>query len=37
MAESLFSAPENITTLLTGCTLIQNKKFKRKNDRSQIG
>ena len=30
MAESLGCSPETITTLLVGCILIQNKKFKRK-------
>ena len=29
MAESLRSSPETITTLLTGYTPIQNKKFKK--------
>ena len=29
-AESLSCSPETITTLLVGCILIQNKKFKRK-------
>ena len=27
MAESLHCSPESITTLLVGCTSIQNKKF----------
>ena len=31
MAESLHCSPESITTLLTGYTPIQNKKFKIKN------
>ena len=30
VAESLGCSPETITTLLVGCILIQNKKFKRK-------
>ena len=30
MAESLCCSPETITTLLIGCTPIQNKKFKDK-------
>ena len=36
MAESLCSLPETTTTLLTGYTPIQNKKFKVwiKNDKS---
>ena len=35
MAESLHYSPETITTLLTGYTPIQNKKFKSKK-RKQI-
>ena len=34
MAESLPCSPEIITTLLIGCTLIPNKKLKKKKDRS---
>ena len=30
MAESLRSVPESVTTLLIGCTSIQNKMFKTK-------
>ena len=33
MAESLHCSPETITTLLTGYTLIQNKKFKVKTNK----
>ena len=32
MAESLHSSPETITTLLTGYTAIQNKKFTVKKN-----
>ena len=36
MAESLHCSPETITTLLTGYTPIQNKKFKKKKARGII-
>lgn len=29
MAESLYCAPETVTTLLTGYTPVQNNKFKK--------
>ena len=35
MAESLCCLPETITTLLTGCTPIQNKKFRRRKKELQ--
>ena len=36
MAESLHWSPETITTLLTGYTPIQNKKFKRKKGKREM-